>query len=159
MASTIRRLGLFRELEPRATGAPSIHDAVGAGPGGERQRRATFYLATASHVVAVMEMLPDVIDGEQVFLSGGYQSDGDWFWRSDLAHYVLKYNLTLPDDFITHAESFMWSPGVLSGDELLACSRAIGDHLSAQQGQPRPDDRGSPSGTGGRIGTSGDQPG
>lgn len=132
MASTIRQLGLFREFELRSTAAPSIHDAVGGGPGGERQRRATFYLATASHVVAVMEMVPDVIDGEQVFLSGGYQSDGDWFWRSDLAHYVLKYNLALPDDFITHAESFMRSPGVISGDELLACGQAIADHLHAR---------------------------
>lgn len=83
-------LGFFRELGPSPASALSVQEAIGQGPTPELQRRAAFYLVQGTCVAAVMGMLPDVLDGEQIFLSESIVSDGDWFWRRDLAHYVAK---------------------------------------------------------------------
>jgi hypothetical protein len=36
-------------------------------------------------------------------------TDGTYFWRLDLAHYVGKYHLRLPEDFLRHMASLGWN--------------------------------------------------
>jgi hypothetical protein len=117
----LRPLGVFREFSDWPAGSPSIHGAVGGGPSAEIQRRVLFYLATATQIRSTMGMVPDVVDGEAVFLSEGLQSDGDWYWRCDLAHYCVKYNVWLPADFTAHTQRHQWSPGVLTAAQARAC--------------------------------------
>ncbi len=124
-------LGFFRELGPSPPSAPSVSDAVGRGPTPEVQRRALFYLIQGTCVSAIMGMLPDVLDGEAVFLSESILSDGDWFWRRDLAHYVAKYNIALPPAFLEHAALYLWSPGVLEGPDLDRAVTAVHHHVSS----------------------------
>ena len=124
-------LGFFRELGPSLASAPSVGEAIGRGPTPELQRRAAFYLVQGTLVVAVMGILPDVLDGEPTFLSEGIVSDGGWFWRRDLAHYVAKYNIALPKAFLEHAASHQWSPGVLVGQDLQRAGDAIHDFVAS----------------------------
>jgi hypothetical protein len=114
-------LGVFREFSDWSSDSPSIRDAIGAGPPPEVQRRLAFYLSQATSIRATMGRESDVIDGEDVYLSTGLQSDGDWYWRGDLAHYVLKYNVQVPDAFIEHAASHLWSPGQLTDAQAHDC--------------------------------------
>jgi hypothetical protein len=104
--------------------APSIRDALGGGPPAPIQRRVCFYLIQATPIVNTMEMRPDVLDGEDVFLSSGPSSDGDWVWRADLAHYVPKYNIGIPADFIEHAQAHLWNPGTLTAEQAARCAAA-----------------------------------
>jgi hypothetical protein len=123
---------MFREFAPTTLDLPSLAEAArSADP--VRQRRTAAYLLTATHVAATMERRPDVLDGEDVYLGAGLQSDGDWYWRSDLAHYVMKYNVELEPEFYAHAASFLWSPGVLEGQALVTAGSAIAEAL----GRPR----------------------
>ena len=115
-------LGVFREFSEWPSDAPSIRGAMNGGPAPEVQRRIAFYLSRATSIRATMGMVPDVVDGEDVFLSSGLLSDGDWYWRGDLAHYVLKYNVALPDEFVAHAASHLWDPGQLTDAQAADCS-------------------------------------
>lgn len=42
----------------------------------------------------------DVFDGEFIDMSFSIKTDGEFNWRSDLQHYVKKYNIELPKKFI-----------------------------------------------------------
>ena len=37
-------------------------------------------------------------------------TDGVWAWPADLAYYVEKYHVRLPDDFTQHMKSCFWTP-------------------------------------------------
>lgn len=118
-------LAAFREFSGWPDSSPSIHGAIGKGPGDPAQRRVALYLVQATVVTAVMEMVPDVVDGEAVYLGAGWRSDGDWFWRGDLPHYVLKYNLGLAPEFLEHAARWSWAPGRLADEELTSTADII----------------------------------
>src|SRR5947209_17247609 len=36
-------------------------------------------------------------------------TDGEWFWNAGLIHFVEKYNVRLPDNFIEHAAQNKWT--------------------------------------------------
>lgn len=40
-------------------------------------------------------------------------TDGTWCWPSGLVHYVEHHSIKLPDEFVSHAESFGWQPPVI----------------------------------------------
>ncbi len=64
------------------------------------------YLNNGIPVFDVMGVSIDPFDSNTV-ISGGPSliSDGYWIWRYDLAYFMEKYNLGLPDEFIIHAAS------------------------------------------------------
>lgn len=47
----------------------------------------------------------DVFTGESTGIPGSVRSDGTYSWGGDLAYYVDKYNLRLPDEFVNHVLS------------------------------------------------------
>ncbi|WP_394779531.1 hypothetical protein [Undibacterium sp.] len=61
------------------------------------------YLKAGIPVFDVMEASIDPFDS-RTRISGGPSlvSDGHWVWRRDLAHFVEKYRIGLPPDFIEH---------------------------------------------------------
>ncbi len=67
----------------------------------------------------------DVLDDEPVYLTASPATDGDWFWRRDLAHYVAKYNIALPDEFLEHARAHQWAPGEPSEARLAIAAEAF----------------------------------
>jgi hypothetical protein len=58
-------------------------------------------------------------------------TDGQWFWYSDLAHYVEHYHLALDERFIQHVRSRNWSPPQLTEDELVEIGEAVFDDEDA----------------------------
>lgn len=124
--STMMPLGEFREFGPWPASFPSINDAASHGVPTPTHRWAALYLAGGVILGATMDRgSPDVIDGETVWLSSSWLTDGDWFWHEHLAHYVLKYRLDLPPTFIHHAESYAWSTGSLSDQRLGECAHEV----------------------------------
>ncbi|MFJ8636399.1 hypothetical protein [Streptomyces sp. NPDC093568] len=54
-------------------------------------------------------------------------TDGEWFWYSDLAHYVGPYHVQLDKACVDHARAQHWVPPNLSTEDLIR----IGDTLDA----------------------------
>lgn len=113
----MRLLGNFAEFTPNATGAVSLRSVLDTQMPDRLRRLVAFYLLQAGVLRYTMERLPDVLDGEEVFLSGGLKTDGSWYWRADLSHYVMKYGIPLPEEFLQNAERNHWSPPVLTEEE------------------------------------------
>lgn len=113
----MRRLGDFREFSTEIGTAPSIIESFDENMPARLRRLVAFYLLQGGALRYTMERLPDVVDGEDVYLSGGLQTDGEWFWRTDLAHYVMKYGLALPGEFIDHASANSWNPPELTDED------------------------------------------
>lgn len=120
----MKPLGLFKELQGSPAGSPSM--AAVAGALTEQQRRLTgIYLLQGGQVRFTMERIPDVLDGEEVFLTAGLRTDGLWFWRSDLAHYVLKYGPALPGEFLDHLVANGWTPPAIAEEDLATIARQL----------------------------------
>lgn len=127
----MRRLGEFDELWADVSG-PSLCQVQGVLDDTLR-RRAGLYLAQGGIVRFTMERVPDVIDGENVFLSAAIRTDGEWYWRSDLAHYVLKYGVGLDPDFMEHAAAHLWTPDVLTDQDLTRVAKEIRTRLHVEE--------------------------
>jgi hypothetical protein len=89
-------LGRVKQAEPQ----PSILDNVGREPLPDADR-VVAYLRAGHGLIAMMDVQDDFFDRSQQVLSGSSVStDGDWLWRDDLAHYVQRHNVTIPDEFL-----------------------------------------------------------
>lgn len=99
----LRLLGFYDELDTRP-GQPngSLREAVRAA--GEPDEVAVVAYLDAGHVLLdVMESGRDAITGRAHRHSSGCSSvvtDGVWFWRLDLPHYVEAHHVVLPEAFI-----------------------------------------------------------
>jgi hypothetical protein len=100
-------VGVFRELTRNRSGTnlPSIYaskDALSRKDAGI----IAAYLRCGVPVFDVMEATQDPFDSE-VFVSGGpsLRSDGTWVWREDLIHYIERYRVDLPTEFIAHVRN------------------------------------------------------
>lgn len=119
----MKRVGEFCEFWGGKS-CVAIRDALGRLDDVER-RLAGLYLAQGHAVRYTMERRRDVLDDEEVFLSSGLRTDGSWYWRADLAHYVLKYGVQLPQEFLFHASSNNWQPPTLPESELRSIATTI----------------------------------
>lgn len=53
----------------------------------------------------------DALDPEQnVVLFPGHNTDGTYLWPCELAYYVAKYHVRLPEAFVEHMASKNWMP-------------------------------------------------
>lgn len=104
----IRPAGFFSELSP-GWGLPldgSIKDAVKS-TGEPDEKNFITYLRNGTGIWSEMSAGPDVLDPEAPIMTGigSLYTDGDWIWREDLAHYVIKYHVSLPAEFVTHVRA------------------------------------------------------
>jgi hypothetical protein len=60
------------------------------------------YLRDGIIMGAFMQYLYDVFDDKKLSAPDIYYTDGFWYWSGDLAYYVEKYNLMLPESFLEH---------------------------------------------------------
>lgn len=61
-----------------------------------------FILGAGSVDLATSAQATDVYTGEQLPMYDNTRTDGVYTWGEDLAYYVDRYNLMLPDDFVEH---------------------------------------------------------
>ncbi|MET7390510.1 hypothetical protein ACFYPT_38605 [Streptomyces sp. NPDC005529] len=52
-------------------------------------------------------------------------TDGEWFWYTDLPHYVEKYHVSLDAHFVDHARGRDWIPPELSEADLVRIAGAF----------------------------------
>ncbi|WP_199921216.1 hypothetical protein [Streptomyces globisporus] len=77
------------------------------------------YLRAGSVIAATGSAVHDFLSPANEFI-GGLQllTDGEWFWRTDLAHYVERYHVPLDDRFVDHVRLRGGTPPQLSATEL-----------------------------------------
>ncbi|WP_225812235.1 hypothetical protein [Streptomyces spinosus] len=120
-----RFLGEFQELAHGRPDCPALRDSVRdhAAPDEEKLVR---YLRAGSALAVTGSPAHDALSGEFI---GALElhTDGEWFWYSDLAHYVERYHVPLDEDFTDHARAHHWTPPALSTEDLIE----IADTLEA----------------------------
>ena len=122
----LRRVGFFREFYPDHPSLPAMRDHMGT-----RRIRSEAKIVEylrAGHILAgIMEWLPDHFDGTRFDEGSGAASlitDGVWAWRLDLAHYVEKYHVQVPDEFVRHLVESGFRVPELSQQDLIALGAA-----------------------------------
>lgn len=97
----MKMLGFLRDLEPRATAPlPTISELREKLPT-ERVAGVVAYLQAGEIVSDAMGVFVDPLDPSAYVLGGaGLQTDGVWAWRQDLWHYVSRYRIGLPEEFL-----------------------------------------------------------
>ncbi len=68
----------------------------------ENQQLIADYLKNGTPTMASTAVARDVFTGERIGREQVFMNDGIYSWVSDLAYYVEKYNLKLPDDFVDY---------------------------------------------------------
>ena len=91
-------------------GDASLRDSVAATPADDTAA-VVQYLRTAVLFVASSGIVRDVLDPAQPIVAAGHlMTDGEWVWPSYLVHYVAKYNVTLPNEFLAAMKARNFKP-------------------------------------------------
>jgi hypothetical protein len=104
-------VGFFRELSDdpdEQLTLPSLSGAVSESAQ-ENELKIIEYLNNGICIASRGCYMTDVLDpSSRAPLVAHSYTDGTYFWRSDIAHYVEKYHLRLPPDFVRHMASMNW---------------------------------------------------
>jgi hypothetical protein len=134
-------VGFFREFYPDHSSLPWLRDHTGT-----RRIRSESeiveYLRAGHMIAGIMEWSTDVLDGTSFEDGSGAPSlltDGTWLWRRDLADYVERYHVELPDDFVLALVESGFRMPDLSAHDLAALTAAEEEGLGSDWwGKPRP---------------------
>lgn len=100
----MRTIGVFRDLGwGMSANLPALNEVVySISP--EDSAVVAHYLGSAKPFFDVMEAVRDPLD-RAVTISGGSSliCDGAWLWRYDLAYFVSRYRVAVPEEFVRHA--------------------------------------------------------
>lgn len=97
-------IGKYNEISPNK-GYPSMRDYMSSERYDGQDVIVRYLKRGKVEAVASGGSKPDVFTGEQIKGEWSIQSDGEYAWGSELSHYVDKYNLILPEDFVKHVLS------------------------------------------------------
>ncbi len=113
----LNRIGFFRELPHGDDDGPALAGSVRDAPGVDEQRLVEYLRAGVSYIVSP-GVVRDALDQSGPVGTGSVLTDGTWAWPDDLPHYVERYHIALPEDFVAHARAAGWSIEDLSIQEL-----------------------------------------
>ncbi|MEU6881848.1 hypothetical protein [Streptomyces sp. NPDC046712] len=86
------------------------------------------YLRSGTVLAATGSSVHDVLSPAHEFVDGLHlHTDGQWFWYSDLAHYVEHYHVALDEEFLQHARDLNFIPPQLSDSDLLEIEESLFD--------------------------------
>jgi hypothetical protein len=89
-------LGAVKQTVPQE----SIFANVGQAPLPDVDR-VVGYLRAGHVLIDFMDSRDDLFDASRQIIGGPTTlTDGEWFWRDDLAHYVSRHNVRIPDEFL-----------------------------------------------------------
>lgn len=126
-----RLLGEFQELEHGRPDGPSLRAAV-RDHGGPDEHRLVEYLRSGSILAATGSRVHDILSPDRELIDGLHLfTDGQWFWYSDLAHYVEQYHVALDERFVQHAQDQNWAAPTLTTAELIKIEETLFDDESA----------------------------
>ena len=108
----LKRYGFFKELEHGDPDGDSLTALCGKGGYNERQKkRVVEYLENGHVFIGCPGTVSDALelsDGTPI-CSPSILTDGVWAWPADLAYYVSKYNIPVPDEMVKLMESQGWA--------------------------------------------------
>ncbi|HEX8632049.1 MAG TPA: hypothetical protein VF755_28145 [Catenuloplanes sp.] len=59
------------------------------------------YLNSGPRIIDMMDVADDVFDPSRQILNGSsIHTDGAWLWREDLAYYLKRHRVAVPDDLL-----------------------------------------------------------
>ncbi|MEU6213447.1 hypothetical protein ABZ891_26540 [Streptomyces sp. NPDC047023] len=120
-----RFLGEFRELKHGSPEGPSLVAAVRT-EGDSHEDDLVRYLRGGSVIAATTSAVYDFLSPTNEFIDGlRLLTDGEWFWRTDLAHYVERYHVSVDDRFVAHARHRGWVPPQLSEAQLVQIADTV----------------------------------
>lgn len=97
-------IGEFKEFYPRKDyGFPSIASFISDTPHPDKAAVISYLKSGGRGVAASTGVNKDVFTGDVFGLAENLRDDGEFQWSDTLAHYVDKYNLRLPDEFVAKA--------------------------------------------------------
>jgi hypothetical protein len=106
----LKKVGFFRELGFVDSDSPSICLLAKNEPA-EDESQIINYLRSGVMFIVSPGMVKDVLCAEgPVIGTPSIRTDGAWAWRDDLAHYVERYHVQLPSDFLSHVEARNFTP-------------------------------------------------
>ncbi len=119
----LKSIGYYKEMLQGKETDPSIHDVVKKGDA-SLVNKICKYLSNGTAVIVCPGVTTDVIaNATGAVGTGSSYTDGIWLWPDDLAYYVKKYNIALPDDFLDTMKANGWNnPGTkldLSEEEIV----------------------------------------
>lgn len=115
----LKRAGFFRELRHGDGNGPSIVACRAPDPAPDRERIAG-YLRGGTILAATGTRVADWFEpGQEPSVALALLTDGTWVWPSDLAHYVEKHGVRVPDEFMEHMSGRGWEATAVAPDTLL----------------------------------------
>ena len=106
--SKLIRVGFFNELRHGDKAGPSLAEACRTEPHPDEADIVT-YLQQAAVLVASPGPVRDVLAPELGYIgTPSIKTDGRFCWPADLAHYVARYHVVLPDAFLAHGRARRW---------------------------------------------------
>lgn len=93
---------------------------------GSERKVVAQYLAAGSVIFAMMDCPPDLLDPRSSIPGGsGVQTDGEYYWLSLASHYVGRYGIALPPEFVAKAVKCGGVPPKVTSSRLLEIDRAL----------------------------------
>ncbi len=106
----LKEVGFFAELGEGSKPGPSLRESV-RDRREKDERKLIAYLKKGVFLFACPELGRDVLDeSARLTLIPHILTDGVWVWRGDLRYYVKKYHVELPEDFLFHVRSRLYTP-------------------------------------------------
>ncbi|MDX8148280.1 hypothetical protein SK854_39630 [Lentzea sp. BCCO 10_0061] len=115
-------------------------DEVRAAVTGDEQpweRDALRYLEQGHLVVIPLSWETDLLDPDGPGVKErGEWTDGVWFWSGALVHYLRKYHVALPEEFLAHMAANRWEVPRMTDEESLAAACLRYPFLAEEQAAP-----------------------
>ncbi|MBA3405606.1 MAG: hypothetical protein H0U13_13160 [Gemmatimonadaceae bacterium] len=101
-------VGFFRELKHGRADGPSLREAM-RDKGKPGESRIAAYLREAPILLHAVGPVTDVFEPKGDYICApNIHTDGVYAWPEDLAHYVERYHVALPAEFLAHVASAKW---------------------------------------------------
>ena len=107
----LKHVGFFRELPHGDSNGESLLDNVNR-LDAKLQDKILDYLNKGELFLGSPGLVNDVLSKDGAVIGSlGIYTDGEWAWPSDLAFYVSKYKVDLPEVFLDHIKNNKWVIG------------------------------------------------
>ncbi len=105
----LRHVGFFQELRHGPCDGPRLLDSIRTTAQADEDQM-TRYLNGGLILFASPGVVEDVLEPGKVIATPSVLTDGSWAWPEDLAYYVGRYHIELPEEFVSHVRQRDYKP-------------------------------------------------
>ena len=104
----LKRFGFFDTVSLEQRKAQLTH-LIGGSSEHAQKENVLGYLRDGEQLILVAGIVRDPLDPKRPIIGSPHiLTDGTWAWSADVAYYVEKYNLRIPDDFVEAMRNNSW---------------------------------------------------